>query len=96
MCRDTGAPHGRETKLMLPTIALSGSGIVEQIDAAGMTRFMVFQPDLPYEPVLVGDVAGEFMRVFRQLFSPGTGEGKSKQDCGQHVGTPQHYWSCLM
>ncbi len=70
---------------MLLTIALSGSGMLEQVDAAGMTRFAVFQPDLPHEPVLVGDVTGEFVHGCRQFLSPGTGERKTKQECGQHV-----------
>ena len=50
---------------MLLTIALSGRGIFEQIDPAGMTRFAVFQPDLPNKPILVGDVTGELVRGFR-------------------------------
>ena len=44
---------------MLLTVALGGSGILEEIDTAGMTRFTIFQPDLPNEPVLVSNVAGE-------------------------------------
>ena len=46
---------------MLLTIALSGGAILEQVDTAGMTRFTIFQPDLPNKPVLVGDVAGELV-----------------------------------
>src|SRR4051794_15680746 len=59
--------------------------MLEQIDAAGMTRFGVFQPDFPYESVLVGDVTGEFVHGFSQFLSPGAGERKTKQEGGQHV-----------
>src|SRR4029078_3903373 len=85
VCRDCGKPHGREPALVLLAIALGGSGILEQVDAAGMPRFAVFQPDLPYEPGLVGDVTGEIVYGFGQFLSPGTGERKTKQECGQHV-----------
>jgi len=51
---------------VLLTITFGGGGILEQVDTAGMTRFAIFQPDLPDEPMLVGDVAGEFMYGFRQ------------------------------
>jgi len=29
------------------------------------------------------------VRAFRQFLPPGTTEGKTKQECGQHVGTLQ-------
>jgi hypothetical protein len=44
---------------VLLTITLSGGTILEQVDTARMTRFTIFQPDLPNEPALVSNVAGE-------------------------------------
>jgi hypothetical protein len=41
------------------TITPSGGTILEEVDAAGVMRFTIFQPDLPNEPVLVSNVAGE-------------------------------------
>ena len=82
ICCDPGKPHGRELALVLLTIVFSGgthprTGRCRRHDL--VSRF--FQPDLPHEPMLIGDVTGEFVRGFRQFLSPGTGERKTKQEC---------------
>jgi hypothetical protein len=79
---DPGKSHGRESMRVLIPVAASSGSILEQIDATGLTHFPAFQPDLPHEPVLIGDVTGEFVRGFREFLFPRAFERKPKQERG--------------
>lgn len=46
--------------------------------------------DMIYGTVRVGDVTGELVRGFREFFFPETGERKTNQEYGQHIGRLQN------
>ena len=55
-----------------------------------MTRFTVFQPDFPHQPVLVGDVTGEFVHASVSSFPQDRGNGKRNRTAVMHVYTSGH------
>src|SRR6516162_6055607 len=59
-----------------------------------MTGLAVFQPNLPNQARLTGDVEGEGVRVLGQLLSPGPGKRKTEQQRGWR-GRWHDHWSFI-